>query len=276
MKDVYTMVVPQWQGAAAGTGPYHGAQAIVRLLGEQAIDAFVEVREQSVAKKEEGVWYRRDIAEHFVRAADRLNEANPKKVFTIGGDCASDVVAISYLNKHYDGEMTLLWLDAHADLNTPETSPSNKFHGMPLRLLLGEGAPSLLQMLPSTILPQQVLYTGLRELDHGERQYIVDHGIPNIPMCHECADMLEAVVAKRKKGNLYLHIDLDVIDPMDFDSVACPSPGGFWFEDLLDSIRELASRYHIVGCAITEYQPKNDDDEQKVGRLLEVVADCMG
>jgi arginase family enzyme len=45
---------------------------------------------------------------------------------------------------------------------------------------------------------------------------------------------------------------------------------------LLDSIRELASRYHIVGCAITEYQPKNDDDEQKVGRLLEVVADCMG
>ncbi|PKL03196.1 MAG: arginase, partial [Spirochaetae bacterium HGW-Spirochaetae-9] len=161
MTSVFTMVVPQWQGAAAGTGPYHGAQAIARMLGADRIDVQVPVHEQSVAKKEEGIWYEYEIAEHLKSALASLEASKPQRILTIGGDCASDIASISYLNRLYDGDLTVLWLDAHADLNTPESSPSNKFHGMPLRLLLGEGAPGLLEMLPSTLEPGQVVFTGL-------------------------------------------------------------------------------------------------------------------
>jgi len=275
MSKVFTMVVPQWQGAAAGTGPYHGAKAIERMLGDHVVDAHVQVSEQSVTKKKAGVWYEYDIADHLRQALNLLSEHRPDRVLTIGGDCASDIGAISYLNKRYESDLSVLWFDAHADLNTPNTSCSHKFHGMPLRLLLGEGVQELLDVLPSTLNAQQVLYTGLRELDHYERQYIVDHAIPNVPMCHECANMLGSVVAKGGHRQLYLHLDLDVIDPLDFDAVACPTPGGFWFSDLLETIRELGDQYSIVGAAITEYQPKSDDDAKKVKELVQTVLSVM-
>ncbi len=275
MTSVFTMVVPQWQGAAAGTGPYHGAQAIVRMLGTDRIDVQVPVHEQSVAKKEEGIWYGYEIAGHLKSALASLEASKPQRVLTIGGDCASDIASISYLNRLYGGDLTVLWLDAHADLNTPESSPSNKFHGMPLRLLLGEGAPGLLEMLPSTLEPGQVVFTGLRELDHAERQYIVANGIPNVPMCHECASMLGNVVAKTGRKHIYMHLDLDVIDPIDFDAVSCPTPGGFWFDDLLAEIAHLGKEFPIVGSAVTEYQPKDDENALKVQRVLEALGDAM-
>lgn len=276
MTQVFTMVVPQWQGAAAGTGPFHGAKAIVRMIGKKAVDAIIDVHEQSVTKRDEGIWYEHEIAENLTHALRKLDEAHPERLFTVGGDCSSDVAAISYLNKRYKGNLTVLWLDAHADLNTPDTSPSHKFHGMPLRLLLGEGSPSLLKILPSTLIPEQVIYSGLRELDHSERQYIVDHAIPNIPTCHECSPMLDKVVGKKEHENLYIHLDVDVMDPEDFDAVACPSPGGFRFEDLIETIEELGTQYQIVGSAVTEYQPKGDDDREKMGTIVKALRAAMG
>lgn len=275
MTQVFTLVVPQWQGAAAGTGPYHGAQVMSGMIGPAGIDAVVPVREQSVAKRSEGVWYEDEISEHLASALGILKDSAPQRVLTIGGDCASDVGPISYLNKCHEGDVAVIWLDAHADLNTPQSSPSSKFHGMPLRLLLGDGAPSLLDQLPSVLDSDQVIFTGLRELDHAERQFIADHGLPNVPVCHECSDMLASVVRKSGHKQVYLHVDLDVIDPHDFDAVSCPSPGGFGYEDLLDSISQLGRSFPIVGCAITEYQPKGQEDAKKVERLLRVVTEAM-
>ncbi|MDD3822718.1 MAG: arginase family protein [Sphaerochaetaceae bacterium] len=275
MTKLFTLVVPQWQGAAAGTGPLHGARSMVRILGADHIDATVTVNEQSVPKRREGVWYAQEIGRHIRRSLDALECAQAKQVLTIGGDCASDVASISYLNKLYDGNLTVLWLDAHADLNTPQSSPSGKFHGMPLRLLLGEGAPSLLRLLPSVLKSEQVIYTGLRELDHAERLYIVEHSIPNVPMCHECVDMLNTVVKLTRRSNVYLHLDLDVIDPADFDAVSCPSPNGFRFEDLLSSVAELGNAFPIVGCAVTEYQVKGEAHEHKLARLLKTIRTAM-
>jgi arginase len=275
MNSVFTMVVPQWQGAAAGTGPFYGAQKIEQMLGSHTVDAHIHVNEQSVTKQESGVWYEYEIEKHLKQSINLLHEKQPKRVFTIGGDCASDTSAISYLNNLYEGDLLVLWFDAHADLNTPASSCSHKFHGMPLRLLLGEGVQNLLNLLPSTLHTNQILFTGLRELEHSERQFIVDHAMPNVPICHECSSLLGDVVAKTGYRRLYLHLDLDVINPLDFDAVACPSPGGFWFNDLVTTIRELGEHYEIVGCAVTEYQPKNDDDAQKVKILVEAVHEAL-
>ncbi len=66
-------------------------------------------------------------------------DSKPDKISTIGGDCAVEIMPISYLNKIYQEDLCIIYIDAHADLNTPESSPSKAFHGMPLRTLLGEG-----------------------------------------------------------------------------------------------------------------------------------------
>ena len=275
MSTVFTMVVPQWQGAAAGTGPFYGAQAIEHMLGDHSIDAHVQVHERSVTKRENGVWYEQEIADHLKQSIEILHSKQPEQVLTIGGDCASDVAAVSYLNDHYDGDLTVLWFDAHADLNTPEASYSHKFHGMPLRLLLGEGVPELISLLPSTLRTEQVLYTGLRELEHSERQFIVDHAIPNVPVCHDCASLLNDVVAKSGRRKLYLHLDLDVIDPLDFTAVACPCPGGYWYDDLLTTIENLAGQFTVVGSSVTEYQPSSDEDAEKVNKLVHTLYEAM-
>ena len=83
------------------------------------------------------------------------------------------------------------------------------------------------------------------------------------------------MVAKTGRKHIYMHLDLDVIDPKDFDAVSCPTPGGFWFDDLLAEIAHLGKAFPIVGSAVTEYQPKDDENALKVQRVLEALGDAM-
>src|SRR5260370_10128057 len=93
-----------------------------------------------------------------------LKKNNPRRIFPLGGDCGIDVVPISFLNKRYDGDLAVIWLDAHADANTPQSSPSKTFHGMALRTLLGEGVPQLAAASFSTLLPLQTFLAAVRDL----------------------------------------------------------------------------------------------------------------
>lgn len=99
-------------------------------------------------------------------------------------------------------------VDAHADLNTPESSPSKAFHGMPLRILLGEGNSAFVDLLFSNLEPAQICYVGLRDLDDPESEYIMQHNITTIADC-----LFEDVQDKIKHfKNVYIHLDLDVLD----------------------------------------------------------------
>ncbi|MGY0038106.1 arginase family protein [Pedobacter sp. NJ-S-72] len=101
---------------------------------------------------------------------DIISEIHPTKISTIGGDCGIEIMPISYLNKIYNGNLSIIWIDAHADLNTPESSPSKTFHGMPLRTLLGDGNKQFKELLFSTIKPEQISFIGLRDLDDEPRK----------------------------------------------------------------------------------------------------------
>lgn len=277
MTQVFTLVVPQWQGGGVGTGPFHGARSMLKKWGENFVQAQVYVHEQSVTKKEENIWYEYEIIDHVQQILTILDEHRPERIVTLGGDCGSDFVLISYLNKVHDGNLTVLWLSAHADIHTPESSPSHRFHGMPVRLLLGEGAPGLLRLLPSQLDVEQFVYSGLRDVGHAERQYIVDNQIPIVPVCCECGDMLNMVVEKTGRKNLYIHLNLDVIDPVDFDSVAYPFEGGFRYKDLLESFYQLGDQFSVVGCAVTGYHPQgSEENAAKVREILTVIKEIMG
>lgn len=100
-------------------------------------------------------------------AYERLREDAPDKVFILGGGCDADVPVIVYLSEKYQSDLTIIWLDAHGDLNTPGESASSLFYGVPLRSIMDEQCFGLLRKRrPLSI--SQVIHIGGRDFDEAE------------------------------------------------------------------------------------------------------------
>ena len=97
-------------------------------------------------------------------------------VVTVGGTCGVEAAPVAYLNEQYDGDLAIVWFDAHGDLNAPATSPSGHFHGMVLRTLLGEGPHEYVGELRRPLRPAQLFLAGTRDLDPEESAYILRAG----------------------------------------------------------------------------------------------------
>ncbi|GIE09673.1 arginase family protein [Paractinoplanes ferrugineus] len=188
-----------------------------------------------------------------IRAA--LPEADPASpVITVGGDCGVEIAPIEAALARYGDGLVVVWFDAHADLNTPDTSPSGAFHGMVLRTLLGDGPAAL---LPTRVLkPSQVVLAGVRALDPAEKDYIAANRISDL------SDFTGEAAA------VYVHIDLDVLDPTAFSSVGSPEPRGMTADELVAAVRSLTGRFPLAGLGITEYQPGRASDRALLATML--------
>lgn len=138
------LVFPQWQGSGKRKYVLYGAEMIRGLLPEGTPFAEVPVSMDEDIRLENGIWGYRQICDQLAGACDTVRKADPDKIFLIGGDCGIEVAPVSFLNRKYRGDLAVLWLDAHGDMNSPSTSATGNFHGMPLRLLLGDGDVALL------------------------------------------------------------------------------------------------------------------------------------
>jgi arginase len=166
-------------------------------------------------------------------------EAPEGPVLTIGGDCGVELIPIGVAQFRYSG-LAVAWFDAHPDLNTAESSPSGAFHGMVLRSLFGQGDADF---AGSPALERAVL-VGTRSFDPAERE-AVESGLVTRASVETVAEALAGA------GNVYLHVDLDVLDPDEFGGIAYPEPGGLTIEQLVAGIRAL-SAFDVIGAAITE------------------------
>jgi arginase family enzyme len=161
----------------------------------------------------------------------------------LGGCCCSHIGAVEGLAARH-GHVAVLWLDAHGDLNTPETSPSGNEWGMPLRVLLDRG----------TVAAAEVVLWGARNLDPPEEEYIAAAGIGDDP--GTLLDRAEAV---------YVALDCDVLDPGEL-AVFMPEPGGpslAEVERLLADVRESGK---LVGVGFTGLTP-DPSNVEKLERL---------
>jgi arginase len=177
-----------------------------------------------------------------------IADKKPSKISTIGGDCAIEIIPISWLNKIYQGDICIIYIDAHADLNTPDSSPSKAFHGMPLRTLLGEGNEKFVDLLFSRLQPEQICYVGLRDLDEPEREYILRHNITSVTNCQFAE--IQGKVSNFK--NVYIHLDLDVLDKSEYEFSMFPTNIGSSVSDVAELIRKIKSNCNVVGFCITE------------------------
>jgi arginase family enzyme len=156
----------------------------------------------------------------------------PARPLVLGGCCCSHIGAVEGLAARH-GRIGVIWLDAHGDLNTPETSPSGNEWGMPLRMLLDGGA----------VEPADVVLWGARNLDPPEAEFVAETGIGSDP----------AAVLGRVE-HVYVALDCDVLEPSEL-AVFMPEPGGPSLADverLLVGIRESAV---VAGAGLTGLAP---------------------
>jgi arginase len=149
----------------------------------------------------------------------------------LGGCCCSHVGAARGLAERVD-RLAIVWIDAHGDLNTPETSPSGNAWGMPLRMLLDDGV----------VEPADVALVGTRNLDSPEVEFMAEAGID---------DSLERALAGTDVA--YVALDMDVLDPSEAD-VFMPEPDGLVIEDVEAVLREAKERATIAGIGITGFR----------------------
>ncbi len=188
---------------------------------------------------------------------------------TIGGDCGADLASVQHAATSNDA-MALVWIDAHADLNSPEESPSRAFHSMVLRTLLGDGPEALLAGTPLS--PRRVILAGTRSLDDGELAYIEAAGIPVIAPDALNIESLTAALSASGATSVYLHIDLDVLDPAEFGSVGYPEPFGISLANLLALIAAAKAALPLAGAAVTEFAPASPDAAaDDIGSILRII-----
>lgn len=185
-------------------------------------------------------------------------------VITTGGDCGVDLAPIARARARHGDRLTVLWIDAHPDLYTPQTLRSGSFHGMVLRTLLGEGPAPLIPEQPLT--PDQVITAGERAGSTAEHEYIEKAGIRRYGVSD-----LETVLDELT-GPVYVHIDLDVLDPAEFGSLGYPEPDGVLPHRLIDLISRLDN---VVGAAITEHMPSGDARDAQDAEVIRRLAAAL-
>ncbi|HEY0484506.1 MAG TPA: arginase family protein [Kofleriaceae bacterium] len=249
------VVVPQWQGSGSPRRLQlsDGAAAIRAGLPAAAVRD-VEVPGEAGEARGAGVAgysVLQRIHDHHARLLADTEEV----AITIGGDCGVELAAIGHATRRARRDLAIVWLDAHGDLNTPASSPSGAFHGMVLRAVLGEGAPGLVSEPAATPRPAQVVLAGTRSFDPAERAYVDAHGVRLIAPADFRAEALVAAVEATGASSVFIHVDLDVLDPGELHGIGCPEPQGVSAEALVASIAALRRRYRLTGAGITEFTP---------------------
>lgn len=263
---------PQWQGSGLVKGLEQGARVLSAFLdrpGTREIPLSSLPFDEVQDKQDYKIIAFRQIREQLSVFHNQLLPFSPERVYTIGGDCGIEVIPISYLNQLYAGDMTVLWFDGHADLNSPASSPSKHFHGMPVRLLLGEAVPGISETQFSTLRPDQVIYVGTNDLDPPESAFILEHGIdvidsPDYQQIRQC-------LLNKGKKNVYVHFDLDVLSGKEFPHTPYPNKTGFSIDPTLGVIRQLYQEFQIAGSAVTESIAMTPAQLQPVAALLDAL-----
>lgn len=178
----------------------------------------------------------------------------------IGGDHSQSFATISALLKH-DPDLRVLWLDAHADINTSETSLSGNTHGMPVAGLMGftNREPWNYGWLNQNLKAHQLIYLGIRDLDKGEIELIDTHNIENYtPQAFRkigLKNVLMDISKKWKNKAVHLSFDIDVLDSSLAPATGTPSSKGLTMEETLEIINWIKKELHFISFELTEFNP---------------------
>lgn len=203
----------------------------------------------------------------------------------LGGDHSLALGSIA--GAAHDREIGVIWIDAHGDFNTTQTSPSGNIHGMPLAALCGIGDERLVtlkgQRLPNSMIkPEHIALVGIRDLDHDERLLMMEQGLS--VFATEYIDrygmneaMQQAIkVASQARDGFYVSFDLDVLDPAFAPGVGTPMPGGITYREAHLAAELLAESGRMIGLDVVEVNPILDEHNRTAIVAVEIILSALG
>lgn len=207
---------------------------------------------------------------------------NNRFPLVLGGDHSIAVGSVSAISKHYNN-LGVIWYDAHGDLNIPEESPSGNIHGMPLRILTGEGPKELLELNSNVIKPENIVLIGMRDLDKGERQFIKDHNIKTFTMSDidklGIKEVIENTIEYLKSRNVdgvHLSLDVDALDPLETPGTGTRVLGGLSYRESHFALELLHQSHLISSMDLVEVNPLIDSNNYTAEQAVSLVGTIFG
>ncbi len=206
---------------------------------------------------------------------------------SIGGDHSLAIGSVTGASRYFHERhenMGLIWIDAHADLNTPQSSPSGNIHGMPLSVVIGSGRPELLNIAPTPIRvnPAHIALIGIRTLDGEEKELCRQSGIRYFTM-REIDErgmhtvMTEALkVAGTGTAGIHLSFDVDGVDPLYAPGVSTPATGGISYREAHLALEMLADTKMLRSMDFVELNPMTDVSHKTAQLITELIQSALG
>jgi arginase len=205
----------------------------------------------------------------------------------LGGDhsiAAGSVSGIASFARKEKKKVGVLWIDAHGDINTPETSPSGNIHGMPVAALLGYGPPQLTRIggAAPKVDAKNVSLVGIRSLDEGEKSLLKKTGVQVHTMSdidrHGIHRIMKKALARVTDGTDYLHVsfDLDAVDPTVAPGVGTPVKGGLDYREAHLIMEILHDSGRMTSLEIVEANPILDHGNASAAFAVELVQSAFG
>src|ERR1700691_5173936 len=269
-----------------------GLEARLEALGHQVTDGgniLVEIAETQ-AFGAENARYLKQIAETCTRTAEAVVKALEEGMtpLVLGGDHSLAVGSVSGVAEFYrrlEQRIGLIWIDAHSDINTPQTSPSGNVHGMPLAALLGLG-PELLSGIfgwQPKIDPENTVLIGVRDIDMTEKENIRRAGISEVYTMRDIDErgmrtVMEEALRAAGRGTAGYHVsfDMDWVDPEDAPGVGTPVRGGATYREAHLAMEIIADHGRMLSFEIVEVNPFIDEPNRTADLAVELALSAFG
>ncbi len=205
----------------------------------------------------------------------------------LGGDHSIAVGTVSGMARHFQKKqqaMGLIWVDAHADMNTPQTSPSGNVHGMPLACIAGIGPKPLTHLFgfAPKVKPENIALVGIRDVDVRERQIVKSSGVRAFTMREidergMRAVMQEAIgLASKGTAGFHLSLDMDGVDPMHAPGVGTPVRGGLSYREAHLAMEQICDSGLMRSMEIVEVNPVIDEANRTAHLAVELALSALG
>jgi len=268
-----------------------GLEARLEALGhvvEDGGNVSVAIAEQ----KKEGhrhAKYLKEITATCVKHAELMIKTleSGKVPIVLGGDhsvAAGTVAGVAEFYRRQNQKIGLIWIDAHSDINTPESSPSGNVHGMPLAAIMGLGPPELANILNFSpkVSPENCVLVGVRDIDAVEKENIRKAGIEVFTMRdideRGMRTVMEEALRMAERGTAGYHISLDMdwVDPEDAPGVGTPVRGGATYREAHLAMEIIADHGRMLSFEIVEVNPVIDEHNRTAELAVELTLSAFG
>ena len=249
-----------------GKGPIRFIQAGAdRNLLDKGFEVKVETIKRDVPAKDDML---KKIANINANLAKSVKNAIDENYFplVLGGNC-NNILGI--LGGVASSKIGIIYFDAHGDYNTPKISISGFFDGMPLAIATGQCYPDLLTLIGVLPIPEShTMHVGARDLDPKERELLENSEVQVVTTDELKEDtqmrILHSALTKlhSQVQEVYLHIDIDVIDPQEAPGVNYRTPNGLSLDEMEKATLMIAEKFRIKAAVLTAYNPDNEEDDK--------------